>query len=92
MASAAVTEFKNGLSHFLRLVRRGESVTVLERGRPVARLVPLSGSDREIDDLIAAGLAAPAGRPLDEEFLARDLPQSTESVAGALAADRDDRF
>ena len=32
-----MTDLKNRLSHYLRLVARGEHVTILDRGRPVAR-------------------------------------------------------
>ncbi len=35
-----VAELKARLSEYLRLVRRGHSVTVLDRDTPVARLVP----------------------------------------------------
>jgi prevent-host-death family protein len=33
-------ELKNRLSHYLRLVEHGETITVLVRNRPVAKLVP----------------------------------------------------
>lgn len=37
---AGVAELKARLSHFLRRVRGGRSITVVARDRPVARLVP----------------------------------------------------
>ncbi len=36
-----IAELKARLSAYLRRVRRGESITVLDRDTPVARLVPL---------------------------------------------------
>ena len=41
---AKISELKNGLSAYLRLVKSGESVLVLDRATPVARLVPLESS------------------------------------------------
>ena len=92
MRTAAVTELKNRLSHFLRLVARGESVTILERGRPVARLTRVDASDAELDALVGAGLASPPVAPLPRDFLTRQLPRAAASVAKALIEDREDRF
>ena len=41
MIRATVSEIKNGLSAYLRRVRSGESVLVLDRITPVARIVPV---------------------------------------------------
>ena len=40
MSVVKVSELKNGLSHYLRLVRRGESVLVSDRNRVIARIDP----------------------------------------------------
>ena len=40
---AGVAELKNHLSRYLEHVQAGEIVLVLDRQRPVARLVPLAG-------------------------------------------------
>jgi prevent-host-death family protein len=90
--TAAVTDLKNRLSHYLRLVARGEHVTILDRGRPVARLSRVDADDAELDALVGAGLARPPIRPLPRNFLTRELPRSTASVAEALIEDRADRF
>lgn len=39
-------------------VQHGETLEITNRGKPVARLVPIGGS--ELDDLIAAGRVIPA--------------------------------
>ena len=39
MKTASVTELKANLSSYLRMVRRGSEVQILERGVPIARLV-----------------------------------------------------
>ena len=92
MKTAAVTELKNRLSHYLRLVARGESVTVLDRGRAVARLVRIDADDAEIESLVAAGLARPPLASLPKDFLNRRLPRPKASVQRALIEDREDRF
>ena len=90
--TAAVTDLKNRLSHYLRLVARGESVTVLDRGRPVARLIRVDADDAEIESLVASGLARPPVAPLPKDFLTRRLSRPKASVQRALLDDREDRF
>ena len=92
MKTAPVTDLKNRLSHYLRLVARGESVTILDRGRPVAQLLRVDTEDAELDTLIAAGLARPPAAKLPKDFLTRKLPKPKTSVQRALLEDRDDRF
>ncbi len=41
MRQARIAELKARLSEFLRAVRRGDTVTVLDRDTPVARIVPI---------------------------------------------------
>lgn len=41
MKAAKVSELKAGLSKYLARVKRGEQVLITERGKPVAKLVPL---------------------------------------------------
>ena len=64
--SVGVRELKNGLSGFLARVKQGEELVVTERGKPVARLVPMDRSADRLAELIAAGLVTPARRPLDQ--------------------------
>ncbi len=40
MKQARIAELKARLSEYLRAVRRGETVTVLDRDTPVAQIVP----------------------------------------------------
>jgi prevent-host-death family protein len=59
-----VRELKNGLSAYLARVKEGEEVVVTDRGKPVARLIPMDRSTDRLAELIAAGLVTPARRPL----------------------------
>lgn len=43
MKTATITEAKNGLSALIDQVKAGESILILDRGAPVARLEPVLG-------------------------------------------------
>ena len=45
MKTAAVSELKARLSEYLNQVKAGMEVLITDRGKPVARLVPLSRSE-----------------------------------------------
>lgn len=42
MIRASISDAKNRLSHYIRLVRGGEEVEIRDRNTPVARLVHIS--------------------------------------------------
>jgi len=90
MKMAAVTDVKNRLSHYLRLVARGESVTITDHGQPIARLSAVEPGSAGVDGLVATGLARPPVAPLPGDFLTR--PLVTPGARRALLEDRDDRF
>ena len=92
MEPVPVTDMKNRLSHYLRLVRAGARLTIVDRGRPIAVLAPITGVDDDIGELVAAGVAAPAEARLSKGFLTKPLPKSRRSVTAALIEGRDDRF
>ena len=54
-----IRELKNNLSRYLTQVGAGNEITVTDRGRAVARILPI-GAERTIDRLIAEGLVTPA--------------------------------
>jgi prevent-host-death family protein len=79
-----IRELRQRASELLRLVERGETVEITDRGRPVALLTPLPGGSRleqlraagEVDSASAALLDLPAPLPptadeLPSETLAR---------------------
>src|SRR4029077_1655576 len=45
MKRASITQTKNGLSALIDGLKGGESVLIVDRGRPVARLEPVTGSE-----------------------------------------------
>lgn len=78
----SVYETKAKLSEILRIVRKGKRITITDRGREVARIIPIAedeGIEHRIADLRAAGiLSPPATRKLPG-------PESGVSRPGALA-------
>ncbi len=57
-----VRELRNNLSRYLGQVRDGEEILVTDRGRAIARVVPVE-AERALDRLVAAGIVTPAQRP-----------------------------
>ncbi len=95
MASVSITELKANLSKYIRVVRRGGEVQVLERGVPVARLVaasePEDAEDR-LEALVRAGVVRRGNG--DASWLLKVKPVTLRgpSVSLALEEDREDRF
>ena len=95
MKSASVTDLKANLSHYLRMVRRGTEVQVLDRGVPVARLVGLGkiaqAGDARLDRLERAGVLR---RGSGLSWLVDEPPIHVPgaNLAAALDEDREDRL
>lgn len=62
MAEVGIRELRDQLSGYIARVREGEEVVVTDRGRAVARVVPIDG-ERPIDRLVREGRVTPADRP-----------------------------
>ena len=75
MRTAGIRELKQNASAVVAEVAAGETVTITDRGRPVARLVPIG--EGSLSDLIEAGRARPARRKLS------DLGPAPRRPAGA---------
>ena len=84
MSEVGVRALKQNASAVVAQAAAGEAVTITDRGRPVAQLIPLPTS--RLRELTESGRARPARRRL------RDLPAPTpgSSLSEALAALRDD--
>ena len=55
MIRTTISEVKNSLSAYLRRVKRGETVLIMDRKIPVARLVPVAGSSDRLEEGAGAG-------------------------------------
>lgn len=96
MKTTSVTELKAQLARYLRMVRRGTEVQVLERGVPIARLIGISSSEgadaNRIDRLAKAGILRKGNGDLAWVLEEAPLPVSRAKVSEALNEDREDRF
>lgn len=95
MRSAGVAELKAHLSRYLASVKEGEEVTVTERGRPIARLVPLgaeAGQEARLQRLARAGLVKLPTKKLSAEgFLSRPRVRDPEGLTlKALLEEREE--
>jgi len=93
MTTASISEAKAKLSALLNRVKAGEEVTITDRGRPVARIVPIPATevdwDERLESLERQGVVRRPRKKLDvEAFLARPLAESRESVLEALLEER----
>jgi len=94
MATASISETKAKLSALLDRVKAGETVTITDRGVPVAQIVPLNGAsevdwDARLERLERQGVIRRPKQRLDvAAFLARPLPKFEGSVLEALLEER----
>ena len=80
MTSVGVRELRQRASELLRMVERGETIEITDRGRPVAVLGPVpSGSP--LEQLRRTGDLEPANGDIDE------LPEPLPSVAANLPSE-----
>ena len=92
MSSVSVSDLKANLSRHLREVRRGGEIQILDRGKPVARLVPPAiADDSRRERLISAGVLRPGLG--DPATILEELPLELQtSISEALDEDRADRL
>lgn len=86
MRTVGVRELKNRLSHYLRLVRSGESVLITDRGEVVAEVRSADAAEAiagGVDELVRRGLARPGGRNKPDLY-PRMPPALPEGEAGRL--------
>lgn len=95
MEKASVSQLRASPGRYLARVKAGEEVLVTERGRPVARIVPLSGDEASSDDKLArlerAGLARRGNGALSAGFWDAKGPEDKEGRGlAALLSDREE--
>ncbi len=89
LTQVSIRELKNRLSHYLRLTKKGQTVIVTERGRPIGRIEPLTTSlEERLKAMATLGLLTPGKKGLPPR-----KPQSRtgkhRQVAELLVEDRD---
>lgn len=94
MKSVNIAELKNRLSVYLKEVRAGEEIVILDRDLAIARIVPLTHSahqDDELKALAAQGKLRLGEGVIDESFWELPAPRvAPELLRSALEEERDE--
>ena len=88
MKKASISEAKNQLSALIAGLKGGSPVLIVDRGRPVARLEPVTGApdcdpDGRVSRLIRGGIVRPA-RAAPPRALFTDQPPRPNAGASAV--------
>lgn len=86
MKAASVSKIKATLSEYLASVKAGQEVMITERGRPIAKIIPLSSHEKgdapHLLQLERAGLAKVGAGRLPRKFW--NLPRPADPHGQAL--------
>jgi len=93
MTTASITQAKTNLSKLIKKVRHGESVLILDRNIPVARLEPLPASSREggeakLAELERRGLVKRGTGKLPRDFFRLPRLKFKKSLVEAVLEER----
>jgi prevent-host-death family protein len=90
MRVIGIRELRQQASRYLRDVERGETIEVTDRGRPIARVVPIQPASG-LEQLVASGRLTPASGDaleLGSPLAAADMPLPTDTLADLRADER----
>lgn len=95
METTAISKLKASLSEYLSKVKAGEKVLVTERGKPIAKIIPLERDASEISahllTLERAGLVNIGAGKLPPGFWDLPRPKDNRGLAlNALLQERDE--
>lgn len=89
MKKASITEAKNNLSALIDSVKGGSPVLIVDRGRPVARLEPVSGindgDNNRVARLVRDGIVRPARGVTPKALFATKPPRARKRASGVRA-------
>ena len=91
MEKATISEIKNRLSAYLKKVKAGQSILILDRDQPVARLVRVEREqhpDDRLTRLERAGLIRRATQPVPIKALKVPVAKAKSGVLQALMEER----
>ncbi|HEY3719588.1 MAG TPA: hypothetical protein VGL41_05545 [Roseiarcus sp.] len=93
MKRASITQTKNGLSALIDGLKGGEPVLIVDRGRPVARLEPVTGGEEggqsgRLSRLIRDGVLRPRLTVAPAAVFSSPPPAAGASVVASLIDER----
>lgn len=91
MKTTPISELKATLSEHLARVKAGEEVIITERGKPIARIVPLrqdkDGLSARLLELARAGLARVGSGKLPDKFWRMTRPKDPRGAGVSTLED-----
>ena len=92
MKKASISELKNQLSAYLQSVRAGETVLILDRNQPIARIerVADEGPSDRLAQLLRSGVLTPPSAPMPMSLLRQDAVRAPRSILAALLEEREE--
>ena len=92
--SVGASELRANLGSVLRSVRRGATVVVTERGKPIAELrpLPIEETNPGLARLVAEGILTPPSRPRGLRPSRPIRLKGGATLSDAILAHREDRF
>lgn len=96
MKKASITEAKNNLSALIDGLKGGSPVLIVDRGRPVARLEPVTtgvqpAADGRLARLVRDGIVRPARAAAPRALFSSKPPRPKEGASGVRALIEDRR-
>ena len=91
MRQVSVTDLKNKLSEYLRMVKKGETIEVLERSVPIARLQGVGddpSGDGRLERLLRDGIVTRAKRKPSKAWLKKPPVPCRVDVMQVLIEER----
>ena len=89
MSTVGIKDLKVHLGRYISRAAKGETITVTERGAPVAMLVPLSADRAAIESLKRAGrIRGQGAKPLGLEVKGKRKSRRDPDLAGAVIEGR----
>ena len=91
MESVAISKLKALLSEYLTRVKAGEEVVITDRGKPVAKIIPIRRDDLDIPpelwELERSGLARIGRGRIDPDFWEMPRPRDESGLVRKLLAE-----
>ncbi len=91
MQRATISELKSRLSAYLKKVRAGETILILDRNQPIAKLEPVSAKDDpagHLEELVRTGALRRATKRISTKWLRAEPPASRKSIVDTLLEER----
>jgi prevent-host-death family protein len=93
MKKASITEAKNGLSALIDSLKGGAPVLIVDRGRPVARLEPVTGREEgaqngRLSRLVREGVLRPRRTVAPAALFSTPPPRANASAVELLLDER----